>query len=430
MELQFDVITVCIHSKFKVNMVINESVQNIPIEQLRVHKNNPRQGDVGAIVQSIKQNGFYGYLVVQKSTGVIIAGNHRYLAAKHCGLKEVPCVLVDVSDDRALRILLADNRTNDLASYNNEALAELLVDMQRNTELALEGTAFDADALDEILKSLEPAGMDVKEDGLVEGVETIETDIQIGDLYKLGEHRLICGDSTNRIHVEKLLNGITPILMVTDPPYGVKYDPMWRKKAGVTNSKRMGSVENDDRCDWTEAYNLFKGEVVYVWHGGKNAAMFADNLISAGFEIVSQIIWNKQQMVLSRGDYHWKHEPCWYAVRSGKNHNWCGDRSQTTIWDIKNLVSSKEEDSKQFHGTQKPIECMAIPIRNNSNTGDSVYDPFLGSGTTLIAAEQLKRICYGVELSPQYCQAIIWRWEKLTGNKSEKSLNRKDDYEP
>jgi DNA modification methylase len=242
-------------------------------------------------------------------------------------------------------------------------------------------------------------------------------DILQGDLFEfIGEgikHRLFCGDSTNADHVARLLEGAVPILMVTDPPYGVNYDPTWRHKAGIINSSRKGSVANDDQADGKQTYALFTGDIAYVWHGGKHSNVVADNLQDCGFDLIAQIIWNKQQMVFGRGDYHWKHEPCWYAVREGKNHNWQGDRTQTTVWDIKNLLSATDDDSKQLHGTQKPIECMATPIRNHTAIGDSVYDPFGGSGTTMVAAHQLRRNCYMVELGIEYCYGIVQRMKKL-----------------
>lgn len=197
------------------------------------------------------------------------------------------------------------------------------------------------------------------------------------------------------------------MLMVTDPPYGVEYDPTWREKAGVSKNKaKMGKVQNDHRVDWSESYKLFNAQVAYVWHSGRYTKEFALSLEDAGFEIISQIIWNKERFALSRGDYHWKHEPCWYAVKAGKNHNWQGARDQSTVWDI-----NAREDSGHGHGTQKPLECMARPIRNNSKAGDLICDPFLGSGTSLIAADQLGRVCYGTELEPNYCQIIINRYQ-------------------
>ncbi len=159
---------------------------------------------------------------------------------------------------------------------------------------------------------------------------------------------------------------------------------------------------------------LFPGDVAYVWHGALHAATVAESLTSAGFAIRSQIIWAKDRLVLSRGDYHWQHEPCWYAVRAkGKGH-WAGDRKQTTLWQIAN----RDQDADTVHGTQKPVECMRRPILNNSSPGQAVYEPFMGSGTTLIAAETTGRICFGVELNPAYVDVAIERWQSFTGQEA------------
>jgi DNA modification methylase len=164
--------------------------------------------------------------------------------------------------------------------------------------------------------------------------------------------------------------------MVTDPPYGVEYDPKWRHRAGVNRSGRTGSVRNDERADWSAAWALFGGNVAYVWHGALHATTVAESLMTAGFAIRAQIIWAKERLVIGRGDYHWQHEPCWYAVRH--KGNWTGDRKQTTLW----TIPSRGQDSDTIHATQKPVECMRRPMLNNSSPGMDVYDPFLGSGTT------------------------------------------------
>jgi len=266
--------------------------------------------------------------------------------------------------------------------------------------------------LDALLQDPDALGTD----GPVEGEDDIpdvpDTPVSVvGDLWQLGSHRLVCGDSTSADVVGRLLGDVKPLLMVTDPPYGVDYDPGWRNQAGAAKTKRTGKVLNDDRADWREAWSLFPGDVAYVWHGALHAATVADSLIASGFNIRSQIIWAKDRLVLSRGDYHWQHEPCWYAVRAkGKGH-WAGDRKQTTLWQIAN----KDQDADTVHGTQKPVECMRRPILNNSSPGQAVFEPFMGSGTTLIAAETTGRVCLGVELNPAYVDVAIERWQQFTG---------------
>ena len=202
------------------------------------------------------------------------------------------------------------------------------------------------------------------------------------------------------------------MVMVTDPPFGVNYDPEWRKRAGVNNSNRMGRVGNDDRSDWREAWALFPGDVAYVWHGALHASTVADSLEARGFKIRNQIIWAKSALVLGRGNYHWQHEPCWYAVR-GPGH-WNGDRKQSTRWQIEN----RNQDAETIHSTQKPVECMLRPIVNNSHSGEAVYDPFCGSGTTIIACEKESRIALAIELEPAYVDVAVIRWQNFTGKKA------------
>ncbi len=198
-----------------------------------------------------------------------------------------------------------------------------------------------------------------------------------GDLFMLGEHRLLCGNSTNAADVQRLLDGAHPPLMVTDPPYGVDYDPAWRNRRGVSATTRVGRVANDDRADWHDAWALFPGDVAYVWCASLHVHEVADSLVAVGFELRASIIWAKSRLVLSQGHYHWQHEPCWYAVRKGASAHWQGTRDQSTLWSI---PSSALEDAATRHGTQKPVEAMRRPMMNNSIRGDTVYDPFAGSG--------------------------------------------------
>lgn len=254
--------------------------------------------------------------------------------------------------------------------------------------------------------------------------EAAETRCKPGDLWLMGDHRLICGDCTDALEVQRLLNGESPILMVTDPPYGVEYDPEWRKNAGVSShtAVNMGKVKNDERFDWSETWAIFDAQVMYVWHAGRFSSEVARSMQECDYEIISQIIWAKPSLVISRGDYHWQHEPCWYAHKKKKTHNWQGARDQSTLWKIER--GGSEETG---HGTQKPIDCMERPIRNNTEVGQLVVDPFLGSGTTLIAAEKTKRKCYGMEIDPKYCDIILKRWEEFTGKQAVLSDSEKGD---
>ena len=229
-------------------------------------------------------------------------------------------------------------------------------------------------------------------------------------MWLCGSHRVLSGDATNAADVARLLGERKPILMITDPPYGVAYDPEWRKRAGVNNSDRMGKVSNDDRADWREAWAPFPGDVGYVGHGALHAGTVAESLEACGFQIRSQVIWAKPSLIMGRGHYHWQHEPCWYAVRN-KGH-WNGDRKQTTLWQIEH----RNQDARTVHSTQKPVECMRCPILNHTRQGELVYDPFLGSGTTLAAAELTGRVCGGIEIDSKYIDVAILRWQSL-GNR-------------
>lgn len=203
--------------------------------------------------------------------------------------------------------------------------------------------------------------------------------------------------------------------MVSDPPYGVSYDPAWRNETGSSKTKRTCKVRNDDLADWREAWALFPGEVAYAWHGALHAGTIAESLEACGFEIRAQIAWAKERLVMSRGRYHWQHEPCWYAVRKGSKGCWSGGRKQTTLWSIPN----RDQDAATLHGTQKPVEWMRGPILNNSSRGQAVYEPFSGSGTTLIAAENTGRACLAMELDPAYIDVAVRRWEAFTGKAAE-----------
>lgn len=274
---------------------------------------------------------------------------------------------------------------------------ESLLDDLRLTELLLQ--KHEPEELDDVEPKLDQA------EELAEKWQTAPG--QVWTIYGRRTHRLCCGDSTRADHVDKLLNGRVPFMMVTDPPYGVDYDPEWRHETGLNNSDRIGKVANDSRADWTDTYSLFSGDVAYVWHDGRYAGLVAANLYSCDLHVRAQIIWVKPAFAISRGHYHWQHEPCWYAVRKGSIAKWNGDRKQSTCWQITNKVDKDEGETQ--HGTQKPIECMGRPIRNHGGRDDAVYDPFLGSGTTMLAADQLERECYGMELLPKYVAVILQR---------------------
>ena len=230
---------------------------------------------------------------------------------------------------------------------------------------------------------------------------------------------MLCGDATAKHDVARVLEGASPRLMVTDPPYGVRYTPAWRHDVYPAQRTAVGAVANDDRVDWTDAWRLFAGDVAYVFHAGLHAGTVAFNLIDAGFDLRSQIVWVKDHFALSRGHYHFQHEPAWYAVRRGATAHWSGGRKQSTVWPVPNLnpVGSppSADDVASGHGTQKPVRLFEIATCNHTQAGDSVYDPFLGSGTALIAAEKTRRVCLALEIDPVYVQVSLARWQDFTG---------------
>lgn len=248
----------------------------------------------------------------------------------------------------------------------------------------------------------------------VSEVETLKESWQTarGQLWALGRHRLLCGDATSKDDVGRLLDGAVPFIMITDPPYGVNYDPAWREERGLAPSS-LGAVPNDDRADWREAWALFPGDVAYVWHAALFTSTVQASLEAAGFDLRSQIVWCKPHFAIGRGHYHWQHEPCWYAVRHGRSANWHGDRDLSTVWSI----SLRDQDTNTDHSTQKPIECMQIPMRQHTQRSDGVYDPFCGSGTSIIAAQRLGRTCYAMEIDPGYVAVILQRYADATGER-------------
>jgi DNA modification methylase len=350
--------------------------------------------------------------VLVDEAGTIIAGHGRVLAAAKLGLAEIPVMVAcGWSEAQRRAYVIADNKLTDNAGWDEALLRLELADLEAlGFDRLL--TGFSADEL---------AALSAGNPGLTDPDEVPEPPVEpiakLGDVWQLGRHRLVCGDATKAEDVAKALAGVRPHLMVTDPPYGVDYDPDWRNQADRANGKPYGAsaiglVENDDRSDWREAWTLFPGTVIYCWHAGRHASTVQASLEAGGFEIINQVIWAKDHFVISRGDYHWQHEPCWYAVRKGKKHQWAGDRSQSTLWQI------AHPKSETGHGAQKPVECMKRPIENNSSPGQAVYDPFVGSGTTIIAAEMTGRACHALEINPAYVDVSIERWQNFTGEKA------------
>jgi DNA modification methylase len=389
-----------------------QRIEHWPLDRLIPFARNPRthsDAQVAQIAASIAAFGFNNPILVDTKAG-ILAGHGRLLAARKLQLAEVPVIVLDhLTEAQKRAYIIADNQLALNAGWDETLLAaELAALQEEDLDLGLIG--FEDEELARLLAAQDASEGLTDEDAVPElPVAPVSL---AGDLWLLGRHRLLCGDATNAEAVSRLLGAVKPMLMITDPPYGVRYDPEWRKVAGVNNSNRMGKVSNDDRADWREAWALFPGDVAYVWHGALHASTVADSLESCDFEIRSQIVWAKPSLVMGRGHYHWQHEPCWYAVR-GTGH-WNGDRTQSTLWQIEN----RNQDAETIHSTQKPVECMRRPIVNNSNPGQAVYEPFSGSGTTIIACEKEARTALALELEPAYVDVAVTRWQNFTGKQA------------
>ena len=383
------------------------SFDSTPVDDLIPYVNNARthsDEQVAQIAASIREFGFTNPLLITPDKSVI-AGHGRLAAARKLGLTVVPTITIDgLSDAQTKALVIADNSLALNAGWDNDLLKmelEGLLDDQFDIDLlGLEGNFLDR------LLVADGEGL-TDEDATPEA--PAEPVAKAGDVWLLGEHRLVCGDSTDADTVAQCLNGVTPHLMVTDPPYGVNYDASWREEAG-SGGRAVGKVLNDDNADWREAWALFPGDVAYVWHATTKVAIVEASLAACDFTVRAQIIWAKNNIVIGRGHYHRKHEPCLYAVRNGRTGHWCGDRKQSTVWNI-----DKSMRSETGHSTQKPVECMLRPIINNSSAGQAVYEPFSGSGTTIIACEKSGRVCHAIELNPVYVDIAVKRWEEYTG---------------
>ena len=403
-------------------------IETVAVERLIPYARNSRTHSpeqVAQIAASIREFGFTNPVLIDADGG-IIAGHGRVMGARQLGMTEVPCLrLGHLSETQKRAYIIADNKLALNAGWDEEMLALEFRDLLAEGYSA-EMTGFSIPEIDQLI-----AGLDATPEGKTDADETPEVQqtvvSQRGDVWILGKHRIMCGDSTSADNVQALLGGGVPHLMVTDPPYGVEYDADWRNNAlradgtPITGradgtpitGRAVGKVLNDDRADWREAWALFPGEVAYVWHADAYSNVVADSLVACGYKLYALIVWAKNHLAIGRGHYHHKHEPCWYAVKKGGTGHWQGDRKQTTLWEI-----DKPTKSETGHSTQKPVECMRKPIENNSAPGDSVYEPFSRSGTTIIAAEQTGRICYAMELSPAYVDVAVRRWQQFTGKRA------------
>ena len=383
------------------------------VSELKEWAKNPRRltdKGIARLKESLEKFGVAEPIVINQDN-VICGGHGRLKALKQLGIKEVP-VYVATLDDKQFEELNIRLNKNIAGEWDFDILANEF-EQQELLDWGFEPEEF---GIKEVLNE----GL-TDEDAVPEA--PVEPVTKLGDIWLLGNHRLMCGDSTSIDAVEKLMGGQKPNTMVTDPPYGVNLDQSWRDKA--LGSKALGKgnsllVENDDKADWTDVWSIFEGNIAYVWHASSFTDVVMDSLRKAGLEPSQQIIWNKSVMVMGRSDYHFKHEPCWYAVRKGKNHNWKGDRKQTTIWDAAppNHIMGGSKEEKTSHPTQKPARLYEIAYLNHTNPGEYVYEPFGGSGTSIIVCEKLGLRSLSMELDPKYCDVIIKRWQEFTGKEA------------
>lgn len=375
-------------------------------EDLIPYEKNPRhnEGAITAVAKSIEKFGFKVPIVVDASN-VIVNGHTRLKAAKYLGLKEVPTIIADdLTPEQIKAFRLADNKVGEIATWDEELLnAEL--DELADLDLDFDMTEFGFD-----LPDIEGEEVEVIEDEFEEELPA-EPISKLGDIYQLGRHRLMCGDSTNSLEVEKLMGNKKADLLITDPPYNVAYEGKGKEALTIKNdSKETNEFHSFLYEAFSAAINNMKlGSSFYVWYASSEVVNFHTALEEAGFLVKQELIWNKNSMVLSRQDYHWKHEPCLYGWASGGSHSWYSDRKQTTILNFDRPTVNKE------HPTMKPVALFDYQIKNSSKQGDCILDLFGGSGTTLIACEQNEREAYLMELDPRYVDVIIARGEAFTG---------------
>lgn len=383
--------------------------QRINITELSSDPANARkhsQRNIEAIASSLRRFGQQKPIVVDKSN-VVRAGNGTLEAARHLGWDQIDVVFTNLESSEATAFAIADNRTAELAEWNDDVLAASLQGLDEELQAA---AGYEGKELDQILSTLDTA--DVVEDEVPEVPDDPTT--QPGDLWLLGDHRLLCGDSTKQEDVDRLMGGERADLWLTDPPYNVAYE-------GKT--KDALTIDNDSMADadfreflvkcFSCAFQVLKpGASFYIWHADSEGYNFRGAVHDCGEQVRQCLIWQKNVMVMGRQDYQWKHEPCLYGWKKGASHGWYSDRKQTTVLEFDRPSRSTE------HPTMKPVSLFSYQMANSTAPQGLVYDAFLGSGTTLIAAEQLGRKCYGMELSPQYCDVIVERWQNLTGKEA------------
>lgn len=384
-------------------------IEMFPIDELHAYENNAKlhpQEQIDQIVKSMEEFGNNDPIAIDENNR-IIEGHGRLLALKQMGETEAPIIrLKHLTEEQKRAYILVHNQLTLNTGFDEEILR---AELESIVDIDMADYGFDLDILE-----MPEEPMSVEEDSDFDVTPPEEPKAKPGDLYQLGRHRLLCGDSTSLDDVEKLMGGEQVDLLITDPPYNVAYE-------GGTADKL--TIQNDDMEDeefrqflrdvYTSADSVMKpGAAFYIWHADSEGYNFRGAAHDIGWTIRQCLIWNKNTLVLGRQDFHWKHEPCLYGWKDGAGHNWYGDRKQTTVMDFDKPQRNGE------HPTMKPVELFAYQMEMSSKSNDNVLDLFGGSGTTMIAAEQLNRNAYLMELDPRYVDVIVNRWENLTGEKA------------
>jgi DNA modification methylase len=417
-----------------------DQIEMWPIDRLVFYARNPRKNDaaVDRMCGSLREFGMK-IPVLARSDGTVVDGHLRIKAARKLGswpggdTSGIPVILCDEWTEaqvKAFRLLV--NRSVTWAEWDDELLSLELKELAA-ADFDLSLTGFDPRELEELVTL-----PDSHEQADVAPPLPLQPVSRLGDLWLCGNprnpHRILCGDSTSPEAVSRLLGPRQPFLMITDPPYGIELDSEWRDRAGLnscgpaeasymkhrTAGHTETSISGDTRADWSEAFALVPSlQIAYVWHASVFTREVLEGLLRIGFLHHQQIIWDKQRTVLTRTHYWFQHEPCWYVRK--KNAVWYGKAGEnSTIWACPSpkFIMGGSDEQKFDHPTQKPVELMRRPLLNHTKRGEAVYEPFLGSGTTLAAAEITERICWGIELDAKYVDTVILRWQGLTGGKA------------
>jgi DNA modification methylase len=399
-------------------------IELVLIDTLRPDPANPRrigERELEALTKSLKEFGFVQPVLVRKSDNVVIGGHQRLVAARRLGLKTVPVIFLDLPPEQARLLNLALNKIS--GQWDQELLARMLADLKPIEDIDLSLSGFSEDELDKLLKSLDARDKRSRVESFDFQAAWEEAQkapgVQLGDIWRLGDHRVLCGDATDSGAVSRLVGAQRANMAFTDPPYNVDLG----HHGGASRTGRRRTIANDalPPAEWESfcrawAKNLlsYVDGTIYVCMSTKEWPLVTRVLEEADGHWSDTIVWAKDRFVLGRADYQRQYEPIWYGWREGASHHWCGDRDQGDVWTIPRPAES------ELHPTMKPLALVERAIENSSRAGDVVLDLFLGSGTTVIAAERTGRICFGTELDPHYCRIVIARWEVFSGLKAEK----------